>query len=231
MAVLGSIRYKRTLNQFLDCNDLESAKAVALIEKLQRTSRDSLDHLIQMIPASSGAHRAILTKICLENVEGSTEELFLKNLNHDATEIRTTAAAILSQTAQVKPSTLFKKLHESDVSKAEIIEILAFQREQLNPEQVITNALKLDEDYAEQLLKLMSASKIPLDLTVLHLNPGTIKNPAIKIMLLRYFSQVEQAAVAQEIARFLSDGNKTVVIEALKALKNLNKGLIFISFF
>jgi serine/threonine-protein kinase len=221
MAVLGSILYKRTLKQFLDCDDLESAKAVALIEKLRKTSKDSLDHLIQMIPASSGAHRAILTEICLDNVEGSTEELFLKSLDNDATDIRTTAASILSQTAQIKPVKLFKKLHESDVSKVEIIDILAFQREQLKPEQIITNALKLDKTYAEQLLKLAPDSKLPLDLSVLYLDPGSIASPSVKIALLRYFSQVEQAAVAQQIARFLTDDNKTVVIEALKALKNL----------
>lgn len=221
MAVLGSIRYKRTLKQFLDCDDLESAKAVALIEKLRQTSRESLDHLIQMIPASSGAHRAILTEICLDNVEGSTEELFLKSLDHDATDIRTTAAAILSQTAQVKPGKLFQKLHESDVSKTEIINILAFQREQLKPEQLITNALKLDKTHAEQLLKLAPDSKLPLDLEVLRIEPTSIESPSIKIMLLRYFSQVKQAAVAHQIARFLTDDNKTVVIEALKALKNL----------
>jgi hypothetical protein len=41
-------------------------------------------------------------------------------------------------------------------------------------------------------------------------------------MLLRYFSQVEQEAVAQKIAMFLTDKHKTVVFEALKALKNLS---------
>jgi len=221
MAVLGSIRFKRTLKQFLDCDDLESAKAVALIEKLRQTAKDSLEHLIQMIPASSGAHRAILTEICLDNVEGSTEELFFKSLDHDATDIRTTAASILSQTDQIKPGKLFQKLHESDVSKAEIIDILAVQREQLKPEQIITNALKLDKTYAERLLKLALDSKLPLDLGALHLEPTAIPSPSIKIALLRYFSQVKQAAVAQQISRFLTDDNKTIVIEALKALKNL----------
>ena len=62
---------------------------------------------------------------------------------------------------------------------------------------------------------------MPLDLSVLHLDPNSIASPSIKIMLLRYFSQVEQAEVAQQIARFLTDDNKTIVIEALKALKNL----------
>ena len=221
MAVLGSIRYKRVLKQFLDCDDVESAKAVALIEKLRQTSRESLDQLIQMIPASSGSHRSILTEICLDNVEGSTEELFLKSLDHDATDVRTTAAEILAQTDQVAPSKLFKKLHESEVSRAEIINILAFQREQLKPEQIISNALKLDKSHAEQLLKLALDSKVPLDLELLHLEPKSIASPSIKISLLRYFAQIEQAAIAQQIARFLTDENKTVVIEALKALKNL----------
>lgn len=219
--MLGSIFFKRTLKQFLDCKDLESPKGVALIEKLRQLSRDSLEQLIQAIPDTSGLHQAMLTEICLENVEGSTEELFLKSLDSDATEVRTTAASILARTDQVSPSKLFKKLHESDVSKTEIIDILAFQREHLKPEQIITNALKLDKTHAEQLLKLAEDSTLPLDLEVLRIEPDTIASPSIKIMLLRYFSQVEQADVARIISKFLNDENKTIVIEALKSLKRL----------
>ena len=219
--MLGSIFFKRTLKQFLDCKDLESPKGVALIEKLRELSRDSLEQLIHAIPGTSGIHQAMLTEICLENVEGSTEELFLKSLDSDATEIRTTAAAILARTDQISPSKLFKKLHESDVSQTEIIDILAFQREHLKPEQIITNALKLDKTHAEQLLKLAEESTMPLDLEVLRIEPDTIGSPSIKIMLLRYFSGVEQADVARIISKFLNDENKTVVIEALKALKKL----------
>ena len=62
---------------------------------------------------------------------------------------------------------------------------------------------------------------MPLDLEVLRIEPDTIGSPSIKIMLLRYFSQVEQADVAKIIAKFLNDENKTVVIEALKSLKKL----------
>jgi len=221
MAVLGSILFKRTLKQFLDCDDLESDRGVALIEKLRQSSKDSLEHLIQVIPETSGVHQAMLTEICLENAEGSNEELFLKNLESDATKIRSTAASILSKSAQLNPSKLFKKLHESDISKGEVIDILAFQRERLKPEQIITNALKLDKTHAEQLLKLAPDSLVPLDLEVLHIEPTSIGSPSVKIMLLRYLAQVDQAPVAQQIAKFLSDENKTVVIEALKALKNL----------
>ncbi|UCH39011.1 MAG: protein kinase [Gammaproteobacteria bacterium] len=221
MAVLGSILFKRTLKQFLDCDDLESPKGAALIKKLRQSSKDSLDYLIQVIPQTSGLHQAMLTEICLENVQGGAVELFLKSLDSDATNIRATAASILAKTDQVNPSKLFKKLHESDVSKTEIIDILAGQREHLKPEQIIINALKLDKTHAERLLKLAADSKQPLDLEVLRFEPASIRSPSIKIMLLRYFSGVDQSEVAQIIGKFLNDDNKTVVIEALKALKNL----------
>ena len=221
MAVLGSILFKRTLKQFLDCDDLESDKGVALTEKLRQSSKDSLEQLIHVIPETSGIHQAMLTEICLENAEGSNEELFLRSLDSDATKIRSTVASILSKSDQVNPSKLFKKLHESDISKTEVIDILAFQRERLKPEQIISNALTLDKTHAEQLLKLATDSLVPLDLEVLHIEPEAIGSPSVKIMLLRYFAQVDQAPVAQQIAKFLTDENKAVVIEALKALKNL----------
>ena len=221
MAVLGSLLFKRTLKQFLDCKDLESDKGIALIAKLREASSGSLDRLIQVIPETSGMHAAVLSEICLENVGDVSEELFLNSLDNDATDIRSTAASILAQTAQVNPSKLFKKLHESDVSKTEIIDILAFQRAKLKPEQIITNALKLDKSHAEQLLKLAQDSEQPLDLNALRIEPDSIGSPSVKIMLLRYFAQIEQTEVAPAIAKFLTDDNKTVVIEALKALKNL----------
>jgi len=222
MAVFGSLFFKRTLKQFLDCDDLESAKGVALTEKLRDSSADSLQQLLEVIPQTSGAHRAMLTDICLAHVGGSHEDLFFQGLNNDATEIRKSTAQMLSQSAQINPAKLLKKLHEANSPKAEIIDILGFQAELIKPEQIITNALRLERDDAEQLLKLVYKSKQPIDLDLLHVEPAGIGSPALKIMLLRYLGTVEQPRVAELIARFLSDSNKTVVIEALKSLKSLN---------
>ena len=221
MAVLGSILFNRTLKQFLECEDLKSAKGVALIEKLRHSAKDSLDRLLQVIPETGKPHSEVLRKICLEQAEGGSEDQFLGKLDNDSTEIRNTAASILSQTGQINPSKLFKKLHESDVSKSEIIEILSFQRENLKPEQIISNALKLDKAHAEQLLKLAQDSKKPLDISMLNIEPVAIQNPTVKILLLRYFAQVKQAPIASVIGKFLSDDNHTVVIEALKSLRGL----------
>ena len=221
MAVLGSILFNRTLKQFLECEDLKSAKGIALIEKLRNSAKDSVDRLLQVIPETGKPHSEVLRKICVDEIEGGSEDIFLGKLDNDATEIRNTAASILSQTGQINPSKLFKKLHESDVSKSEIIEILSFQRENLQPAQIISNALKLDKDHAEQLLNLAQDSKKPLDVSMLNIYPDAIQNPSVKIVLLRYFAQVKQASIAPLIGKFLTDSNHTVVIEALKSLRGL----------
>lgn len=221
MAVFGSLFFKRTLKQFLDCDDLESARGVAVIEKLRQSAGESLEILIEAIPRASGLHRAMLTEICLEHVGVSTEDFLLKSLDNDATEIRATTASIMSQSSQINPSRLLKKLHEPDAPRAEIISILEFQAAQIKPEQIISNALRLDRADAEQLLKLAYKSEQPLDLGVLNIEPASIDSPSIKIALLRYLGEVEQSDVAKFIVRFLTDANKTVIIEALKALKGL----------
>ncbi|HKJ52350.1 MAG TPA: hypothetical protein VKB27_12645, partial [Gammaproteobacteria bacterium] len=107
MAVLGSILFNRTLKQFLECEDLKSAKGVALIEKLRHSAKDSLDRLLQVIPETGKPHSEVLRKICLEQAEGGSEDQFLGKLDNDSTEIRNTAASILSQTGQINPSKLF----------------------------------------------------------------------------------------------------------------------------
>ena len=221
MAVLGSILFKRTLKQFLDCNDLESTKGVALIEKLRESSGESLQLLIEAIPKTSGLHRAMLTEICLEHVGGAHEDLFFNNLCSDETEIRSAAASILSQSTQINPTRLLKKLHDPDAPTSELLGILEFQAASIKPEQIVSTALRLEKGDAEQLIKLAHKSKLALDLNVLHVEPASIGSPTVRIALLRYFAGVDQPRVAQMIARFLDDENKTVVIEALKALKGL----------
>ena len=221
MAMLGSILFNRTLKQFLECEDLESDKGAALIDKLRQSASDSIDRLLQIIPETAEPHGRVLRKICLEQVEGGSEDLFLGKLDDEATEIRSTAASILSQTGQVNPSKLFKKLHESDVSKTEIIDILSFQRESLKPEQIVLNALKLGGTHAEQLLKLAPDSSLPLDISMLQFEANAIQSPTLKIQLLRYFAKVRQPEIASQIGKFLTDKNHTVVIEALKSLRAL----------
>ena len=221
MAVLGSIFFKRTVKQFLDCEDLESDKGKALIEKIRQSASDSLEHLLQVIADSSGLHQEILKEICRENIAPGTEELFLDSLDNTVTNIRASAVSILSRSNQISPSKLFQKLHQSDRSRSEIIDILEFRQKSLKPEQIISNALKLDKTDAERLFKMAVESEVPLDLGALNINPTAIKSPTLKIMLLRYLSQVDQPDVARFIARFLTESNKTIFMEALKALKRL----------
>ncbi len=214
--------FNRTLKQFLECEDLQSAKGIALTKKISDAAKESLDRLLQVIPETSAPHSEVLRKICRDQVDRGSEDLFLGKLTDKATEIRSTAASILSETDQINPNKLFKKLHQPDVSQSEIIDILYFQRENLKPEQIISNALKLSGGHAEQLLKLLPDSKQPLDISFLNVEPAAIRNPSVKIELLRYFALVKQPAIAEFISKFLADENHTVVIEALRSLRDLN---------
>lgn len=221
MAVLSSLLFNRTLRQFLDCKDLASDKGVELTRKISQSAKDSLDKIIETIPKIDKPHSDVLKGICREHAEGAHQELLLNSLENDATNIRSTVADILSQSTRISPSKLFKRLHESDVSKTEIIDVLSFQKKFLKPEQIINNALKLEKSYAERLLAIAEESEVPLDIESLNIDPAMIESPTIKIMLLRYFSKIEQAEIARIIGKFITDKNKTVVIETLKSLRAL----------
>jgi serine/threonine-protein kinase len=122
----------------------------------------------------------------------------------------------------IKAFSLFKRLHESDASPAEIIEVLDLQKHLLKPEDIINNALKLDSVYAIQLLKLVEDSEIPIDLSKLSLQTDRVDNPEFKTILLRYFGNVNQPQVALVLIRFMTDANKVVVLEALQAVDRLS---------
>ncbi len=220
MAVLGSLFFNRTLKQFLELDDLESKKAQNLIAKIRESASESFERILQVIPEAPIAHAEVLKQIC-EETSGKSEETLFRGLDSDSTDVRATAADILSQSTQVNPSRLFKRMQDTEGSKTEIIDILEYQSKELKPEMMINNALKLDKANAERLIKLAANSEQPLDTSLLHIDPTQIDSPNVKIALLRYLATVPQAEVAPIIVRFLTDGNKTIEIETLKALKNL----------
>ncbi|MDH5353234.1 MAG: protein kinase [Gammaproteobacteria bacterium] len=222
MAVLSSLLFSRTLKQFLECQDLTSAKGIELTNKISGSAKDSLERLIETIPETKNPHRDVLKKICLEHAVGANQELLLSILENETTLVRATAADILSQSTRINVSKLFKHLHETDVSKSEIIDILSTQKQLLKPEQIINNALKLEAIYAERLLDLAKDCETPADFDGLLIEPEGIENPNIKIKLLRYLSQLKQPEAARIIGKFFTDKNKTIVLEALKSLRALS---------
>jgi len=128
----------------------------------------------------------------------------------------------MSKSTTIDSGKLFRSLHKPDVSHEEIIDALSEQKHLLKPEDIINNALKLEPDYAIQLLKLAENSEVPIDLSKLSLQTDRVDNPEFKSTLLRYFSTVNQPQIALILVRFLTDSNKVVVLEALQALKRLS---------
>ena len=224
MAVLGSILFNRTLKQFLDCKDLASKKGLGLSEKIRKSSKGSLDKIMETLPFTQSPHREVLMAICVDAAKGKPDEVLLDSLENDATVIRQVTAEILSKASKVNPSKLFKRLHQTEVSKSEIIELLGSQKESLKTEQIISNLVKLDSQHAQQLLTLIGDSEKPLDVDMIVVEPEDIEDADLKIVLLRYFSSLDQPEISTIIGKFLSDKNKTIAFEALRSLNRMKVG-------
>ncbi len=221
MAKLGNILFGRALNKFLECEDLGSKKGLSLIEKIEETANDNLDKVLMTITQVEEPHKEALKNICRDSIEGFSEEYFLGALVHDDTVFRTAASDILSHTTAIDASKLFRRLHEPGASLSEVIAVLAVQQQSLKPEDIINHALKLEPDYAIQLLKLVEGSEQPVDLSKVSFQLGKIESPELKINLLHYFGSVEQPMIPSVVASFLDDSNKLVVLEALKLLDRI----------
>ena len=221
MAKLGNILFNRTLNQFLECKDLDGKKGLSLIGKIRNAVSDNLDKVLMTITQADEPHKEVLKNICRESVEGFSEEYFLGVLSHNDTVFREAASDILSHTTAIDSVKLFQRLHEPGASLSEIIEVLASQQQSLKPEDIINHALKLESDYAIQLLKLVEGSEQPVDLSELSFQLDKIESPIFKINLLNYFGSVNQPKIPLIVARFLDDSNKVVILEALKTLDRL----------
>lgn len=222
MAVLGSIFFNHTLKQFLKCKDLESDKAISLRNKLSESVGESIYKLLETIAAVDAPHGEVLKQICIENSRGTNQEKLLESLESDATEIRSTAAHILSRSDPMPPGVLFKRLQARDGSRKEIIDIIEAQKKNLRPEQLINNAVKLEKGDASRLIKLATDSEFKFDYDGLIIDPASIESQSVKIVLLRFFAGLPQVEAASVIGKFLTDKNKTIVMEALKSLRSMN---------
>ncbi len=221
MAVFGSLLFNRTLKQFLACKDLTSSNGKALVEKIKSQAEENLEKILEFIPDVDDPHSEVLVEICQSVLSQGKEDLFLDNLSSETTMVRAATKNLLSDSQQINPAKLFKKLHESDGSVTEIIDILEFQQKHIAPELMVKNALRLDKSNAGRLFKMAQAQAERTDMSALSIDIDSLDNPDIKIMLIRFLAAVNQPEAAKLIAHFLADKSKIILIEALKNLKNM----------
>jgi eukaryotic-like serine/threonine-protein kinase len=222
MAVFGSLLFNRTIKQFLACKDLHSKNGMELIEKIKAQAKEQLEKILEVIPDADSPHGEILIQICQGILSQGTEDLFLENLSSETTTIRVASKNVLSESQQINPAKLFKKMHESDGSETEIIDILEFQKKNIAPELIVKNALRLDKANAGRLFTMAQSQAERTDMSALSIDIESLDNPDIKIMLIRFLAAVNQPESARMLIELLADKSKIVVIDALKNLKNMS---------
>jgi len=220
MAVFGPLFFNRTLKQFLACKDLNSPKGQALVHKLQSNASDSLEKVLEVIPTTKKPHSDVLKQICQQQL-GQDTDRFLENLDNDSTLVRQAATNLLGTSQQISPAKLFKRLHEDESARDEIIEILSIQQENLPPELLVKNALKMDKVYALRLLEIARNNARRTDMSALSVDIDSINNPDVKISLIRFLGAVEKPEAATILCQFVGDKSRIVVMEALKNLKKM----------
>ena len=221
MAVFSSFLFNRTLKQFLACKDINSKQGKALIQKIRSQADDSLEKILEVLPSAPKDHARVLKKICQEHITRDSEDRFLDLLENDETVVRSATKSLLSQSQQVNPVKLFKRLHEKGAPRAEIIDILEFQRDSLPPELFIKNAMRLNGADATRLIDIAQTQAARIDMSAVTIETETLNNPDIKIRLIRLLAAVNQAESARQIMQFLGDESKIIVIEALKNLSRM----------
>lgn len=221
MAVFGSLLFNRTLKQFLTCKDLQGKNGQALLQKIKDQAQEQLEKILEVIPEADTPHGDMLIEICQSVLSQGSEDRFLQSLTSETTAIRAASKNVLSESQQVNPAKLFKKLHESDGSETEIIDILEFQKTYIAPELMVKNALRLDKANAARLFQMAQSQAERTDMSALSIDTESLDNPDIKIMLIRFLAAVNQPESAKVIAGFLADKSKIILIEALKSLKNM----------
>lgn len=222
MAVFGSLLFNRTMKQFLACQDLTDSDGMALIDKIRSQASESLEKILETIPQTRKPHSDVLKQICHDEINRDSEDRFLDNLESDTTVIRAATKNLLSDSQQINPSKLFKRLHETESSKADIIDILEFQKGSLAPELFVKNALRLDKSYAARLFEMVQSEAQRTDMSALSIDLDSLQNPDIKIMLIRFMAAVNKPESARMMARFLSDKSRIIVIETLKNLSHMS---------
>jgi serine/threonine-protein kinase len=221
MAVIGSFLFNRTLKQFLSLDDPQSSKGQALIEKIRDASSEHFDRILEVIPLAPPAHGEVLKRICTELGGQDSEEHLLDLLGEDDTQLRSAAREVLSESTQISPARLFKRLQDHPESAAEIIDIVEIRQDTLPPELMVKNALRLQGSNGQRLLEIATRQAARTDMERLSIDPSSIDAPDLKIALIRFLSAVDQPEAASLMMQMAADDSRIILIEALKGLKRL----------
>jgi len=210
----------RTLKQFLANEDPNSSEAQALLKKLQDAGTDALPRYLQAISDSPPAHARALRELCSQMLDRTSAMSLMSELENETTDIRNAAKSILTDSQILSPHQILKQLDEPNSAKQEIIDLIEIQQGVHPPEKLFLKALQLKHAYAQQLLGIALKQKDRIDLKGLSLDPDSISKPELRIEVVRFLAQLAKPGANELLLLFLQDNFKTVVVEALKGLRN-----------
>jgi hypothetical protein len=223
VAIFGSILINRQVKGLLACDNVESSKAQEFITKLISAGTDSVEKLLEAIPTANETQKKVLQHICNEILKTTSVDVFIKKMEDEETDIGNAAKEILFKSQSINVSSLLKQLSDPKAPITQIIDVLEFQKEQLKPEQLITQALKITGKESARLFKMANELVEKVDIESYELQPSKVTSPDKKLHILDFFALIKHPKSAKLAAQFLDDNNHMIKIAALNTLRQIKE--------
>ncbi len=213
MAKLGNILFSRALNQFLECEDLDSKKGLELIEKIQDSAENNLDKVLQAIGLAGDPHKEVLKDICRQTAD---ESALFKRLDEPDSSSADIIDLLASQKSSLKPEDIIN--HALRLNSADAIQLLKLIEG--SPIQIDLSRLSLqtdrvdDAEFKTNMLRYFSA----------------IKQPQIALIIIRFLTDANKVVVLealQALDRLSVSFDVSIILPFIESMSDVEQVLAF----
>ena len=221
LGILDNLRVGRLVDQVLAAPSIDSPKAKAALERLRELGRPAIQPLIDALDTTSKEQTQAISMTLLKLVNNSTLPEFVKGLGEGRPRVVNAMASILRTSEAFDPNLLIDLFGDPEVSKTALIEILEGHKEEVNPDQLLRQAYKLDIGNQNALFRviddIVTEKQIPELISRL-----SGKDDNIRAHIARTLGKFEgNPAVVEALERLAADRNRQVRLEAVRSLTGM----------
>ncbi|RMG51280.1 MAG: serine/threonine protein kinase [Gammaproteobacteria bacterium] len=223
LGILDNLRVGRLVDQVLAAPSTEDPKVRAALERLREIGKPAIQPLIDALDTTSKEQTEVISQALLKLVNNSTLPEFVKGLAEGRPRVINAVASILRISEAFDPNLLIDLFGDPEISKTALIEILEGHKEQVNPDQLLRQAYKLDVGNQNALFRviddIVTEKQIPELISRL-----SGKDENIRAHIARTLGRFDgNPAVVEALERLAADRNRLVRLEAVRSLTGMKE--------
>lgn len=213
MAKLGNILFSRTLNQFLECEDLDGKKGLDLIEKIRESTGENLDKVLETIGQVNKPHKQVLKDICREATDGPT---LFKSLHKPGIPAADIIDLLETQKESLKPEDIIN--HALKLNATDAILLLNLVDKTGVPIDLSKLSLQTDRiddpEFKTNMLRYFS----------------TVKQPQIALIIIRFLTDSNKVVVLealQALDHLSVNFDVSIILSFVESMSDVERVLAF----